>query len=341
MLRSAFTGGLAAIALSMSLAAAAAADEVWRIQSLFPPDNINHKAMQQVADNVEVMSDGRLVLELVPVKQIVGPTGTLEAVKNGIIEGHFTWPGLWAGIEPAFAIMADLPGGYPSAHEALDFYYYGPGLDLINELHEAQGLHTVGVFAVGTESLPSRVPIQGPADLEGLKVRLPGGITSEVMAAHGAAPVQLPFSEAFSALDKGVVDASDNSSVAENVRMGFHEHAKYAIYPGIHSAPILDLSVNKEKWDALPDDLKAIMKTAMHAGAEQSMYWRDAKDREIVRQIEAGELDVELIDWSEADRRAFREKAKQVWLEYAKNSPMTQKVVDAEIQFLQDYGLLD
>ncbi len=341
MLRSAVIQGLAALTLSVSLSAAAAAEEVWRIQSLFPPDNINHKAMQQVADRVAVMSDGRLTLELIPVKQIVGPTGTLEAVRNGIIEGHFTWPGLWAGIEPAFAMMADLPGGYPSAHEALDFYYYGPGLELINELHEAQGLHTVGVFAVGTESLPSRVPIRNIKDLEGLKVRLPGGVTSEVMAAHGVAPVKMPFSEAFSALEKGVVDASDNSSVAENVRMGFHDHADYAIYPGIHSAPILDFSVNKEKWDALPEDLKAILETAMHSGAEQSMYWRDSNDRQVVRDIQAGKLDIELIDWSEADRRAFREKAREVWLEYAKSSPMTQKVVDAEIKFLQDYGLLD
>jgi len=338
-MRNCLRGGLAALVLTFGAQAAEA--ETWRIQSLFPPDNINHVAMQQVADLVETMSDGRLTLQLVPVKQIVGPTGTLEAVSGGIIEGHFTWPGLWAGTEPAFALVADLPGGYPSAHEALEFFYDGPGMELINQLHEDQGLHTVGIFAVGTESLPSRVPIRGPKDLEGLKIRLPGGVTSQVMAAHGVAPVKLPFSEAFSALDKGVVDASDNSSVAENVRMGFHEHAKYAIYPGIHSAPILDFSVNKDKWDALPADLKAILTTAMHSIAEKSMYERDKKDRIVVAEIEEGKRDIELIDWSQADRNAFREKAKDVWLEYGKSSPMAQKVAEAHIAFLQGYGLLE
>lgn len=330
-----------ALALALALSATVASAETWRIQTLFPPDNINYKALQRVADKVAVMSDGRLTLELIPVKQVVGPTGTLEAVRNGIIEGHFTWPGLWAGREPAFALIADLPGGFPSAHEALDFYYDGPGLELARELHAAEGLYTVGVFCVGTESLPSRVEIRGLADLDGLKIRLPGGVTSLVMAEFGVAPVQLPFSEAFSALDKGTVDAADNSSVAENARMGFHEKARYAIYPGIHSAPVLDLSVNKAKWDALSDDLKAILETAMHSVAESSMYTRDKADRVIVREVKSGERDIELIDWPREERMAFRERAKQVWLAYAEKSEMTKKVVDAQIMFLQDYGLLE
>ena len=320
---------------------APAAAETWRIQTLFPPDNINYKALARVADKVAVMSGGRLAFELIPVKQIVGPTGTLEAVRNGIIDGHFTWPGLWAGREPAFALVADLPGGFPSAHEALEFYYDGPGLALTRELHAIEGLYTVGVFCVGIESLPSRVPIRGVADLEGLKVRLPGGVTSMVMAEFGVAPVKLPFSEAFSALDKGTVDAADNSSVAENVRMGFHDSARYAVYPGIHSAPILDLSVNLSKWEALPDDLKAIVETAMHSVAEASMYTRDKADRKVVREIRSGQYDIELLDWPRAERLAFRKRAKQIWLQYGENSPMAKKVAAAQISFLQDYGLLE
>lgn len=327
--------------LAISMAGTAASAETWRIQTLFPPDNINFKQLEIVAEKVDAMSAGRLTLELIPVKQVVGPTGTLEAVRNGIIDGHFTWPGLWAGREPAFAMVADLPGGFPSAHEALEFYYAGQGMDLIRELHAEAGLYTVGVFCVGTESLPSRVPIRDISDLEGLKIRLPGGVTSMVMAHFGVAPVKLPFSEAFTALDKGTVDAADNSSISENARMGFHDNAKYALYPGIHSAPVLDLSVNLEKWNALPDDLKTILETAMHSVAETSMYARDKFDRDVLAEIAAGKRDIEVIDWDVAERRAFREGAKDVWLEYAEKSEMTKKVVDAQIAFLQEYGLLD
>eukprot|EP00752_Nemacystus_decipiens_P000318 g318.t1 len=326
---SSLVGGV--MALAVSFAATAASAETWRIQTLFPPDNINFKQLERVAEKIDTMSDGRLTLELIPVKQVVGPTGTLDAVKTGIIDGHFTWPGLWAGREPAFALVADLPGGFPSAHEALEFYYAGPGLELTRELHAEAGLYTVGVFCVGTESLPSRAPIRGIEDLDGLKIRLPGGVTSMVMAKFGVAPVQLPFSEAFTALDKGTVDASDNSSISENARMGFHDSAKYAIYPGIHSAPVLDLSVNLDKWNALPDDLKAILETAMHSVAETSMYARDAFDRQVLAEIAAGERDIEVIDWPASERRAFREAAKTVWLEYAEKSEMSKKVADAQI----------
>jgi TRAP-type mannitol/chloroaromatic compound transport system substrate-binding protein len=58
----------------------------------------------------------------------------------------------------------------------------------------------------------------------------------------GAAPVSMAGSETYGALEKGVIDAADNSAYANNDSNGMHKIAKLPIYPGTHSFPILQFT---------------------------------------------------------------------------------------------------
>ncbi|MDP6926145.1 MAG: C4-dicarboxylate ABC transporter substrate-binding protein, partial [Rhodospirillales bacterium] len=58
-------------------------------------------------------------------------------------------------------------------------------------------------------------------------------------------------------LDKGVIDAADYTVFSTNDQQGMHKVANNPVYPGFHSMPILDVSMNKKKWDGLPKDVQA------------------------------------------------------------------------------------
>src|SRR5690606_24413024 len=89
------------------------------------------------------------------------------------------------------------------------------------------------------------------------------GLGALVMQRLGASPVSLPMSDAYGALEKGVVDAADFGALWWNDDIGIHQFAKYEIYPAMHSNIALDLSFNKRKWEALSPDARGIIEKAV------------------------------------------------------------------------------
>jgi hypothetical protein len=100
---------------------------------------------------------------------------------------------------------------------------------------------------VGAESWPSKKPVRRLEDFKGLKIRVPQGMEADLLTRLGASVVVLPGTEIYSALDKGVVDATNWSVASDNDRLGFHKVAPYFTYPGFHSMP-RDFAVNEREW---------------------------------------------------------------------------------------------
>ncbi|MFA0544574.1 TRAP transporter substrate-binding protein DctP, partial [Vibrio sp. 10N.222.52.B7] len=82
-----------------------------------------------------------------------------------------------------------------------------------------------GASTTGVESFISKKPIDGVADLKGLKLRAPEGLVQQVFAAAGATPVNLPGSEVFTGLSKGVIDAADYTVFSTNQKAGMNDIA--------------------------------------------------------------------------------------------------------------------
>jgi len=99
-------------------------------------------------------------------------------------------------------------------------------------------------------------PIKTLADFKGLKFRTAGDWGS-ILTKMGASVVFLPGGEIYEAMKRGVIDAFEYSTPAVNFDMGFHEIAKYAVFPGIHAPNASDqYLVNKAAWAKLPADLQ-------------------------------------------------------------------------------------
>ncbi|MEP3257030.1 MAG: TRAP transporter substrate-binding protein DctP, partial [Roseibium sp.] len=242
---------LATVAIGAIASSALAADFEFRFQSSDPAGNPNFQLQQGWAESVSDKTGGRVAIELLPVESIVAHNETQDAIVAGILDGHITDTSYFSGKDPAFGLVANPVGAWSSPDEMFAFMDNGGGKELMNELLEPYGLHFIGATTPGLEAFVSKVQLNGVDDLKGLKMRAPEGLVQQVFAAAGAAPVNLPGSEVFTALDKGVIDAADYTVFSTNHAQGMHGVAPFPVYPGFHSMSLVEISMSKAKWDAL------------------------------------------------------------------------------------------
>lgn len=312
----------------------------WKAHAMWPPANSLYKAFEKFCNNVGVMTNGRLQIKPYPAGAIVPNTEALDALKYDTIQAMYMFAAIWAGREPAFALLGDLPGAWSEAWQVDSFFYEGGGLELLNELYSKYGVYCVGVSFYGhDESLVSTKPIGKPEDFKGLKLRAPEGMTSRLFAKLGASVVVLPASELYTSMDKGLVDGGDLSTVSLNKDFGIYPVAKYTIYPGWHSLPTLDFVVNAKEWEKLPDDIKQIIRSAWREFALDSVEITNLRDATVLPEIKKMGVTVE--QWSEEDLAKVRKIAKECWKEEAQKSPMAQKVYEAYINWLKKLGRID
>ncbi|MEQ9607368.1 MAG: TRAP transporter substrate-binding protein [Kiloniellaceae bacterium] len=287
------------------------------------------------------MTGGSLEIELLPITAVVPHRETPEAVSMGILDGDLTSINYFAGRDPAFALMGDLIAGYDSADQIQTYCADGGGKEMLQKLYDKfqPGVKVVGCGAYAREAFVAKVPIRSVADFKGVKVRSPEGLAAEIFKRAGAAPVSLPGSEVYTALEKGVIDAADNSAYANNDANGLHKVAKYPIFPGIHSTPILQFTVSQSAWDKMTPAEQASLETWYLAAYNDMRRIVDMEDRALVaRDKAAGDLTV--IDWPQEERDKFREIAVGAWKDFAASSEMAQQVYDSHIAFMKQLGLL-
>jgi len=326
-----------ASALTLS-GAAVAQDYSFRFQSSDPAGNPNFALQSEWAESVAEMSDGRISVEMLPVESIVAHNETQDAIAAGILDGHITDTSYFSGKDPAFGLIANPVGAWSDPQQMFDFMEAG-GAELMNELVEPYGLHFIGATTPGLEAFVSKVPLEGVEDLKGLKLRAPEGLVQQVFAAAGAAPVNLPGSEVFTSLDKGVIDAADYTVFSTNQAQGMHDVAPHPVYPGFHSMPLVEVSMNKSKWEDLPDDLKGIMEESVKQFAQNQVASLNAADEAAVEEAKAsGEITVH--DWSDEERAKFRQIAMGEWEKVASRSESAQKVYDTLTGYLTENGLI-
>ena len=335
---------LAVIALVLLSACATSATKQsapqyeWVFQSSNQPDDIAFTLNERWADLVFRASNGRIRIKIAAAGSVVAHNQTLDAVGDNAIQGDITGPSYFADKDAAFALFGDLIGAWQSPWDYLRFIYYGGGFEVANELLNAYGVQLLGVSTVGSESLVSKKPIRSIADLKGVKLRAPEGMVESLFKALGALPTPMPFAQVRAALENGQIDAADSSTFGRNQAAGMNDIAKYPIYPGWHSMPTLQLSINKKIYDELPGDLQSVLEAS--AGYWSEFFLMGNQDIERAAVQAARDTGAELVSWSSADIQAVQKTAAALWEEKAQQSPMAQKYYETAIAYLKNQGML-
>ncbi len=334
-------GFVALIVLAVALVftvpcTAADAPIKWKAQTLWSAQETPQKTFEDFCNKIKIMTKGRLVIEPYPAGAIVPTNETLTALQNDVLQAIHVWPGYASGKNPAFAALCDLIFAYEHPWELDAFMHYKGGLEMLRELYKPFNAYTVGVMFWGVESWPSKKPIRNMADLKGLKIREPQGMEAEFMAKAGASVVVLPGTEIFSAMDKGVVEATNWATASINDKMGFHQMAPYFTYPGFHSMPVGDFTVNQKEWDKLPPDIKQIVTTATREWCWDSVERIAVEDVKVVSTAEAQGKHVMV--WTPEEKAKARVLAQQIWQEWKSKNAQTKKIIEAQEAWLRELG---
>lgn len=316
-----------------------AAEYNFKFQSSDPSGDKNFQIQQEWTKRVEEMTGGRVHINLLPVGSVFKHTETLDGIKMGILDGQITATSYFSGKDPAFGLIGNTVGAWSNTQQLLQYINYGGGYQLMNELYKPYGVKFIGGSTTGVEALVSRVPLNGVADLKGLKIRAPEGLVQQVFAAAGAAPVNIPGSEVFTGLSKGVIDAADYTVFSTNQKAGLNDIAPNPCYPGFHSLPLIDISMSLKKWNKLPKDIQEILTVSVRDFAEDITTQLRIADQKAVKEAEANPK-IHIHNWSQEERKKFRAIARTQWAVFAKRSPNAQKVYDSITKYLKDNGLL-
>ncbi len=338
-----FSTSIAMLAIaSLGMASMPAAAEKLKFQT---SSNASHLSLtilnRDWVPKLKERTQGRWEIELLPIKAVVPHRETPQAVAKGILDGDMTAVSYFSGKDPAFALLGDLIAGWDKVEQQNDYCRNGGGKEMLQKLFAKyfSGVTVIACGAYNKEAFVSKVPIKSVDDLKGKKIRSPEGLAADVFRRVGAAPVSLPTSETYGALEKGVIDGADNSAYSNNDANGMHKVAKFPIYPGIHSMPMFQFTISTKTWKKMSEQDRKTLEDWFYEAYDALTKAIDAEDQKLVARDKAGK-DITVIDWPQAERDKFRAIAEQSWADFAKGSPFAKEAFDTQTKYMRSKGLL-
>lgn len=337
--------GILGIAVAASIMVSDVNAKNIKVQASSKSGDWAHKFMtDNYAPRLKAMTGGALSITVLPTKAVVPHRETIDAVANGILDGDLNAISYFAGRDPAFAMIGDLIAGWDTPEQLQTYCMHGGGKEILQKMYDtlkvtSGKIHVIGCSPYSREALVSKNKITTVAGLKGVKIRSPEGLAAEVFRLVGASPSSIPFSEVYTSLEKGIVDAADASAYVNNNASGMHKIAKFPIYPGIHSMANLQFIMNKKLFNKLSKDNQVALETWYIAAYTEMRRAADIEDKELVAKHKAGG-DITVVDWAQEERDKFRKISVGAWENYAKKSPLAREALNSQLAFMKKMGML-
>jgi TRAP-type mannitol/chloroaromatic compound transport system substrate-binding protein len=321
-----FTLGAAAAGLLAAPAIARAQTLKWRMVTSWPK-RLPGPGMsaERIATRIRALSGGRIDIMVSAAGEVVPAFEVLGAVGNGVAEIGHSAAFYWQGKMPASAFFTTVPFGLtPAEHVA--WIEAGGGQALWDELYAPFG---VKPFMAGNTGVCMggwfRHELKSLADLRGLKLRSLG-LGGEVYRRLGATPQTTPPSEILTSLQSGVLDGAEFVGPGTDIALGLYRVAPFYYYPGFNKPNGTgECIVALKVWNALADDLKAIV---AHACAAEANYALAEMERLNAQALDSLVKDhgVKLAAFPDDVIAAARQESHDVMLGFAVRSDITGKI---------------
>jgi TRAP-type mannitol/chloroaromatic compound transport system substrate-binding protein len=308
-----------------------------RWQSTWPSKDIFHEFALDYAKKVNDMTGGELKIEVLPAGAVVPAFGLLDAVSKGTLDGGHGVLVYHYGKQTALALWGSGPGFAMDANMLMAWHKYGGGKELLAKLYDSIGANVVS-FPYGpmpTQPLGwFKRPVTKVDDLKGLKFRTVG-ISIDVFQGLGAAVNALPGGEIVSAMDRGLLDAAEFNNASSDRALGFADVSKVCMLQSYHqNAEQFEIMFNKDKYNALPEKMRAIIANAVEA-ASQDMQWK-AIDRYSQDYIELQTKDnVKFYKTPDAILKRQLEIYDEVAKKKSAENPLFKEILQSQIKFAE------
>lgn len=305
----------------------------WTCQSSFPTGSSLYTNFTEFAEKVKRMSNGRLEIETLPAGAVVAAFEVLDAVNDRVLDCGHSAPGYYVGKHRAAIPLSHGPLFGMDFIDMWGWYYHGGGLELLNEWYQdVLGMNVLSfpILPAGPQALgwfPRE--IEGWEDFKGLKFRI-YGLGAEVFKRAGMSVVTLPGAEILPALERGVIDGAEWVTPYEDIKMGFYDILKYYYMPGMHEPVTFgDLIINRDAWEALPDDLKEIVRVATRDTFIQWWTWFIYQNAKTLEELQT-RYGVQVRQTPRDILETFLKFVDEVYAEDAERDPFFAKVLESQ-----------
>jgi TRAP-type mannitol/chloroaromatic compound transport system substrate-binding protein len=300
----------------------------WRMPTFWAPANdVLLGNAQKFGKMVDEMSGGRLKIQVFAAGELMPAPGVFDACSQGTVEMYNAAAYYWPGKEVATQWFTAMPFGL-NPQGTYAWYYFGDGLKLWEETYAPFNLVPRPSASTGPQMMGwFRKKLNSTGDLKGLKMRIPG-LGGKVYAKFGTSVVLLPPGEIYTSLERGVIDAAEWVGPHDDMKMGFHQIARYYYYPGWHEPGTTgEFVFNKKAYDALPVDLRRILDytaASLHTLEFMEYFHKNAVALHKLKTDFKGK--VEFTKLSDGMLKEFKKAAQDVVKEESEKSPMAKKV---------------
>jgi TRAP-type transport system periplasmic protein len=267
--------------------------------------------MERWAKEVETRTNGK-------VKVQTFPGGTLLPAKNifdGVVSGVADIGNLAMSYQPGrFPVSEaiDQPIGFSSARSASLALY-----DLIKKYKpkEFEQVKILTLFTCPPANIMSNKPVKSLKDLKGMELRVPGTAV-DILKNLGGNPIAMPQSDTPEALQKGVIKGQISSM---EVLKDFN-YAAYTPHATITNLWVVSFAVvmNKDKWNALPEDVKKVFDGMSREQAEWTGEYVDNHVKEALDWSKEKYKDFQILELSASDKATIAKNVKPIIDEYIK-----------------------
>ena len=327
-------GTAAAVGMGFPAIVSAQSPVNFRFQSTWPTVDIFHEFALDFAQKVNDMTGGELKIEVLPAGAVVPAFALLDAVSKGTLDGGHGVLGYNYGKQNALALYSSGPAYGMDANMILSWHKYGGGKEMLDELYSEIGGNVV-TFLSGP--MPTQAfgwfkkPITKTEDLKGLKFRT-NGLAIDLFTAMGAAVNALPGGEIVAALDRGLLDGAEFNNASSDRLLGFPDVSKVCMLQSFHqSSETFEILFNKDKYNALPEKMRAIIANAVEAESAD-MSWK-AVDRYSQDYIKLQEDGVKFYKTPDAILQQQLVEWDKIIAEKGKTNPMFKKIEESQKAF--------
>ena len=230
-------------------------------------------------DRVHAMAGKDLKIDLLAVNSVVKTSQMQDAVHRGVLDAAHYVPAYWYSKSKTASLFGTGPCFGWSSQEVLGWCHYGGGMELFNELIGKLGLNLVSFFNSPMPAQPLgwfKEEIKDASQMDGLKYRTVG-LAADVLLEMGMSVVQLPGGEIQPAMKSGLIDAAEFNNPTSDKDFGMQDVSKDYHLGSFHqSQEFFEVTFNKEKYDAMPAELQAVLKYASEAESS-NFYWHNTK----------------------------------------------------------------
>ena len=250
----------------------------WQMATSWPPDlDSSFWGAALVAERVAAITKGQFVIQPRAAGDLAPVLGVLDAVEEGTVPIGHTVSHFYADRGPVTSFCSSLPFGL-TARQQNAWLYEGGGLELLQDAYAAR--FNVIQFPAGNTGVQMggwfNREINSVADLEGLKMRIPG-LGGQVLERLGVSVQMLPGGEIFQALQSGAIDAAEWVGPFEDERLELHTAASFYYYPGWWDpGSSVEILIGLDAWNELPVLYQEALKSASYEANVRVMARYDA-----------------------------------------------------------------